>query len=125
MVSRNVIVSLLGILFLVAALTSGAGAGAQAAEHHQSLTLANEHADHHRPVSPAAGGNADSSESQLDEQCSPAAHACCPGLAANLPMPACRLVLDDGSARVAFTPTLHRMSRVEGIYKPPWLYSLV
>jgi hypothetical protein len=117
---RKFIASMLAFLLLFAAVASGAGIGPASPEHHETHALAHGGAVHDgtAPAHFADGGA--STDSSSDRDCSSAPQGCCPGFAAVLPVACGVLVSDSGGTRAAFAPKLRLLSRVEGIYKPPW-----
>ncbi len=120
---RNVIVGIIGVFMLLAASAGGARAWSPPQEHHQAHSVA--HQGHGRAASAtASSGQADAlAETASGQDCTAAQHACCPSIAAAPPIVARAVVFDRDSVPPAFTSTLRLTTRVEGIYKPPWLNS--
>jgi hypothetical protein len=123
--SRNLIVGILAILILFAAAARGADIGLASPEHHPSHQTLHtgeaRDATASMPMDSDDGGSFAASASRSD--CHPTAHGCCPGAAAVLAAPDGALLPGNGGTRIAFIPTLGLASRIDGIYKPPWLDS--
>lgn len=122
---RRVFAAVLAFLIAFAAAPSSAGTWSAPQEHHLAHETAHQGEDRLAMATPHSDDSGSWTDSVSGHDCSPTAQGCCPGLAAVLPAPGCALASESGSARVAFAATLQLLSRVEGIYKPPWLDSPV